>query len=62
VLYVLKRLGGIWRLLGILAGVVPTTLRDYFYDLIAGVRHRLFAKPVESCPVIPKHLRGRFDL
>ena len=60
--YVLERLGGFWRFLSIIAKIIPITLRDYLYDRIAGVRYRLFAKPVEACPVIPKDLRKRFDL
>jgi predicted DCC family thiol-disulfide oxidoreductase YuxK len=61
-LYVFELLGGVWRLISILAQVVPTTLKDYLYDRIAGVRYRLFATPVEVCPIIPKDLRARFDL
>jgi len=61
-LHVMRRLGGVWRLLSILGGVIPTALRDYLYDRVAGVRYRLFAKPDEACPVIPAEFRGRFDL
>lgn len=61
-LYICERLGGIWRLLSKLAKIIPTTFRDFLYDLIAGVRYRLFAKPVEACPIIPANLRKRFDL
>jgi len=62
ILYVLERLGGIWRFLSIIAKIIPINLRDYLYDLIAGARYRLFAKPVEACPMIPPNLRKRFDL
>ena len=61
-LYVCERLGGVWRLVSIFARIVPTTLKDSLYDRIAGVRYRLFAKPVEVCPIIPRDLRARFDL
>ena len=61
-LYICERLGGVWRLLSKVARIIPTTLRDALYDRIAGVRYRLFAKPVEACPIIPKDLRKRFDL
>jgi predicted DCC family thiol-disulfide oxidoreductase YuxK len=61
-LYILERLGGKWRLLGVFARIIPTPLRDFLYDRIAGVRYRLFAKPVDACPIIPANLRDRFDL
>jgi predicted DCC family thiol-disulfide oxidoreductase YuxK len=61
-LYIMERVGGIWRLLSIFARIIPATLRDALYDRIAGARHRMFAKPVEACPVIPPNLRKRFDL
>jgi predicted DCC family thiol-disulfide oxidoreductase YuxK len=58
--YVLARLGGLWRVLSVAAGVVPGWLLDRVYDGIARVRGRLFARPAEACPVLPKHLRERF--
>jgi predicted DCC family thiol-disulfide oxidoreductase YuxK len=61
VLHVLSRLGGFWRLVGRLARLVPRGLSDACYDAVAAVRHRLFARPAESCPVVPEHLRGLFD-
>jgi predicted DCC family thiol-disulfide oxidoreductase YuxK len=62
ILYVMHRLGGVWRLLSIVARAIPKALRDYLYDRVAGVRHRLFAKPVGDCPIIPAEFRGRFEL
>ena len=44
------------------AAIIPAALRDRAYDWIAGVRHRLFTAPVEACPIIPKHLRARFEM
>lgn len=61
VLHILQRLSGGWRLLGAVAGIVPRVVLDFLYDAIAQVRHRLFRRPVESCPVVPPHLRTRFD-
>lgn len=61
VLYLMKRLGGIWRILAVAGSVIPAALRDRAYDWIAGTRHRLFAAPVETCPIIPKRLRAKFD-
>lgn len=60
VLHLGRRLGGIWRLLATVAGVVPESLRDRAYDTVARVRHRLFAKPKDACPLLPPHLRARF--
>jgi len=48
VLRILFHLGGLWMVLSILASVLPTTLRDLIYDLIARHRYRFFGKK-ESC-------------
>jgi predicted DCC family thiol-disulfide oxidoreductase YuxK len=58
--YVLQRLGGLWRVLGSLAGLVPAWVLDSVYDGVARVRLRLFARPADACPLVPKHLRERF--
>jgi predicted DCC family thiol-disulfide oxidoreductase YuxK len=57
-LRVLKYLGGAWRLL--LAGyVLPKSVRDFFYDLFARNRYRLFGK-YDSCMLPPPEVRSRF--
>jgi predicted DCC family thiol-disulfide oxidoreductase YuxK len=57
-LRVLKYLGGAWRLL--LAGyVLPKPVRDFFYDLFARNRYRLFGK-YDSCMLPPAEVRSRF--
>jgi predicted DCC family thiol-disulfide oxidoreductase YuxK len=61
VVHILRRLGGFWRLLGSLLGAVPAGVRDWMYDAVASRRHRLFARPPDTCPLIPTHLRARFD-
>jgi predicted DCC family thiol-disulfide oxidoreductase YuxK len=61
VLYVLVRLGGFWRLLAGLIALIPAAVRDRAYDVIARKRHRLFAKPAESCPLLPDAMKKRFD-
>ena len=61
VLHILARLGGLWRLTAVLCRIVPAVLRDWLYDRIAQVRHRMFRRPVEACPVLPPELRKRFD-
>jgi len=62
VLYVLRRLGGIYRWLADVSGVFPLSLLDCCYDGIARVRRKLFPNPPGICPVIPPHLRARFHL
>lgn len=60
-LYILRRLGGIWRLAAVAASVVPQTGLDCGYDRVAKVRKRLFGTKSGACPIMPKHLRDRFD-
>jgi len=60
VVRLLRRVGGIWGALGALLRAVPTPLRDRAYDFVARIRHRLFARPEEACPVVPPELRSRF--
>jgi predicted DCC family thiol-disulfide oxidoreductase YuxK len=60
VLHLGRRLGGIWRVMATVAGVVPERLQGAAYDRVARVRHRLFAKPKDACPLLPPHLRARF--
>lgn len=62
VLYIFKRLGGLWRVLAMIAGVTPTALRDGAYDYVARVRYRLFRRPADACPLMPPTIRARFDL
>jgi predicted DCC family thiol-disulfide oxidoreductase YuxK len=59
-LYVMQRLGGGWAALAALARLVPRALRDAVYDFIARIRSRLFAKPDDYCPLVPRELRPRF--
>lgn len=60
VLHLLRRLGGAWRVLAALSGLVPRPLRDAAYDFVARIRFRLFDRPDDACPLVPPHLRGRF--
>jgi predicted DCC family thiol-disulfide oxidoreductase YuxK len=61
VLHILRRVGGWWRLVACFLGCLPRPLLDRLYDALAAVRHRLFRRPSQSCPVIPLALRRRFD-
>jgi len=60
VLHLLRRLGGPWRVLAALSGLVPRPLRDAVYDFVARIRLRLFDRPEDACPMVPPHQRGRF--
>ena len=51
---VLGRLGGGWRVLGVLIGLVPAAIGDSVYAWFARNRHRFFGPP--AC-----HLLGRDD-
>lgn len=62
VIHILKRLGGVWRLLGSIAACIPEWVADRIYDGFAGVRRRLFRTPDTICPLIPKSLQARFDV
>lgn len=55
---VLSYLGGAWRVLGAFVRLVPRTVRDAVYDLIARHRHRLVSNDV--CVVPTAEQRARF--
>jgi len=59
-LTVADQLGGTWRVPAFMGRLVPKTIRDGAYDLIAAIRHRLFSQPKEMCPLMPPDLRARF--
>jgi predicted DCC family thiol-disulfide oxidoreductase YuxK len=61
VLYILSRLGGLWRLMSMIVGVVPQTVLDWCYDRIASARKRLFGTRKSFCPILSAELRLRFD-
>jgi predicted DCC family thiol-disulfide oxidoreductase YuxK len=56
----LAALGGYWRVLGGMSRIVPLPLLDAAYDAVARVRHRLFRRPADACPITPPDLRARF--
>ncbi len=58
--HALVRLGGVWRVIGEVLGVLPHGLCEWGYRRVASVRRRLFARPESACPVLPAHLRERF--
>lgn len=60
VFYILKQLPGTWPALAALATIIPRPIRDFAYDRVAAIRHKLFKKPADTCPIIPPHIRERF--
>jgi predicted DCC family thiol-disulfide oxidoreductase YuxK len=61
VLYMLERLGGLWRVIAVGMRLVPRRLRNSLYDFIARIRYRLFARAETACPILPADLRSRFS-
>lgn len=57
-LYILKDLGGIWKIFSILF-IVPRFIRDFVYDLIAKNRYRIFGKS-DTCMVPTPEISKRF--
>jgi predicted DCC family thiol-disulfide oxidoreductase YuxK len=62
ILHALHALGGLWRVLAALLGVIPLAALDVAYRGVARVRHRLFRRPDNACPLMPPALRKRFEL
>jgi len=62
VLYVMRRLGGVHAFFGKVGGIIPRPLRDLGYCGVARIRHRLFARPSEACPLMPPEMRERFRM
>jgi predicted DCC family thiol-disulfide oxidoreductase YuxK len=57
-LWILRELGGTWRLTGALR-IVPLAIRDLGYDLVARTRYRVFGR-YDACPVPDPRHRARF--
>jgi predicted DCC family thiol-disulfide oxidoreductase YuxK len=49
---------GMWRLAGMVLGLVPRPLRDWGYGVVARFRYRLFGR-YDTCPIPPPEQRGR---
>ena len=60
IVYILRRVGGIWNVVGWLLWLIPPFLRNPGYRWVARVRRRLTKRPDDLCPIVPKHLRSRF--
>lgn len=57
-LEIIKDLGRLWFVLQIFK-IVPVVVRDYFYNLLAKNRYKLFGKQ-EHCMMPSKEVRDRF--
>jgi predicted DCC family thiol-disulfide oxidoreductase YuxK len=60
IIYLLKKLGGLWVLLGWLLWLIPRPLRDFGYQFMGKIIHKLFKAPEQVCPIIGEDLRNRF--
>jgi predicted DCC family thiol-disulfide oxidoreductase YuxK len=60
-LHIFRTLGGGWSTLAGILGVIPRSLRDTVYTLIARIRYRVFGTRDDLCPVVPADVRARFD-
>jgi predicted DCC family thiol-disulfide oxidoreductase YuxK len=54
-----RYLGGIWRVLGSVARVVPRRLRDWTYDLVARHRYQIAGR-ADACLLPTPEQRSRF--
>jgi len=56
--FILKTLGGPWRVVTIL-GILPWRLLDWVYDLIARNRYTVFGR-YQTCPIPSPEYKSRF--
>jgi predicted DCC family thiol-disulfide oxidoreductase YuxK len=57
--FVFHELGGGWRGLGAIFRVLPRTLRDAIYNLVARNRYKIFGK-FDTCPLPDPRHRHKF--
>jgi len=60
VIYVMKRLGGLWFVIAMLLTLVPRRLRDLSYIAVASLRKRIFGASEGICPIVGEPWRARF--
>jgi len=58
-LFVLRELGGAWRLLAVVGQLLPKFLRDAAYNVVARNRYRIFGT-FDACPLPDPKDRHRF--
>lgn len=59
VLHILRHVGGMWRVLAALGGVIPTPWSDWVYDRVAQSRYKLFGT-LDTCRVPTAAEKSRF--
>jgi predicted DCC family thiol-disulfide oxidoreductase YuxK len=60
VIYVMKRLGGLWFIVAIFLTLVPRRLRDLSYIAVASLRKKIFGGSEGICPIVRDPWRARF--
>lgn len=60
VAHILERLGHTTR--ATLLRLLTRPVADLGYRFVAAVRHLIFAKPADACPMMPPELRPRFRM
>lgn len=60
ILHILRRLGGIWKLLAVLAVVIPAGIKEVVYKSFAQVRQRFPGLSTVNCHLIPEPMKARF--
>jgi predicted DCC family thiol-disulfide oxidoreductase YuxK len=60
-LHILQKLGGGWKALAGILGVIPRSVRDAVYNTVARIRYRVFGTRDDLCPIVAADLRTRFD-
>jgi len=60
IVHVLQRVGGSWARAGDALAAMPPAIADCGYDAVARIRHRLFRRPPDDCPVASSEQRERF--
>jgi predicted DCC family thiol-disulfide oxidoreductase YuxK len=59
VIFVLRRLGGLWKVMASALRIFPRSLRDWGYKLVASNRYLVFGK-YQTCPLPQKKYENRF--
>src|ERR1051325_6905848 len=54
-----RELGAFWRFMGSMLAILPLSLRDWGYNLIARYRYRIFGK-YDTCPLPDPRNRHKF--
>ncbi len=60
VIYVLRRLGPVSRMLAVIVSAFPKVIRDFGYVVVASLRKKIFGTKPDFCPIVPAEVRERF--